>query len=173
MAPCAQLPVWATWHFARVQLPFCNARSLTFYHLSCHCILYCLHLTGHHLKGRKCFFLALSGCLGFSGSLELLLGIFASMTGEGMGELEVGLGHFRSLATVCHLKDADNVMWEWLNRIAEGGLWKWTSILQHCQGNSSWSQMQSIPGILLMWHSILGTPIEPLSVVCVSWLHSL
>ncbi|RLW07766.1 hypothetical protein DV515_00003707, partial [Chloebia gouldiae] len=36
-----------------------------------------------------------SGCLGSSGSLELLLWIFASITGKGMGELEVGLGPFQ------------------------------------------------------------------------------
>lgn len=138
MAPCTPLPVWAAWHFARVQLPFCTAWSLTFYHLSCHCFLYCLHLTGDHLKGRKCSFLAPSKCLGSSGSLEPLLRIFASMTGEDMWELEVGLECFRSLADVCHMKDAENAMWEWLSRIAEGGLWKWTSILQHCQGNSMW-----------------------------------
>lgn len=173
MASCAQLPVWAAWHFARVQLPFCTAGSLTFYHLSCHCFLYCLHLTGDHLKGKKMLFSCPLWVLGLFWLLRAALVDLFQHDWWRHGRVRSWTWRFRSLATVCHLKDAENVMWEWLNRIAEGGLWKGTSILQHCQGNSTWSHMQSISGILWVWHSVLGTPIVPLSVVFVSWLHSL
>lgn len=153
MAPCTpQFTVWTAWHFAKVQLPFCTARSLTFYHLLCDLAAatfpYCLHITGDHLKGRTCSFLLLPPeCDGSSGSLELPSRTFDGMPSEGMRELEVALLRFRSLSNVCHFKDARNVMWERWSRIAEGGLWKRASILQHCQGSSMWPPAADHPGI--------------------------
>lgn len=175
MAPCTQLPVWTAWHFARVQLPFRTAGSLTFYHLSCHCFLSCLHLIADHLKGRKCSFLAPSECLGSSGSLELLLRVFASVTGEGMWELEVGLEHFRSSANACHLKDAENVTREWL-------------IEQDCRRRVMKTNIHlaALPGQFHVTSHVVhprnpfgvtlpagDTHSATLSVFFVSWLHSL
>ena len=57
------------------------------------------------------FFLLLSPeCEGSFSSLELPSQIFDGMTSKGMQELQVALLRFRSLANVCHFKDARNVM---------------------------------------------------------------
>lgn len=117
----SQFAVWAIWRLARVQLPFCTARSLTFYHLL-------RDLAAATSRGylpspqggitRRREHLWTQGL-----PRAAVAPVCDNMTSRGVWELQVVRLCFRSLAYVCHFKGMKNVLWGGLSRIAEG-LWK-------------------------------------------------